>query len=202
MPKIVSRDVVNIIATMAADGSVSGKLKEQYFDYNAFVFRENEGKLAKEAVMEQLEKKHPGLEVDTYSVVNQNDFDQPIVETYSFKHSNSVESIGDKMYFSPMLFFATTENPFRQEVREYPMDFKFAGEQKYLINLTLPDGYKVESLPKSVSIPISNELGALKYMVSATDNQIQVSVALNINTSVIPAGYYEELKAFFAEVIK
>lgn len=202
MPKIVSGNVVSVLAAINPDGTITGKLKEQYLDYNGFMYRENEGKLVKESIVEHREKKNPGLEIENYTAVNLNELDQPVVETYAFRHSNSVEIIGDKMYFSPVLFFATTENPFKQEVREYPMDFKFAHEEKYLFNITIPESYKVESLPKSVAIPLSNDLGNLKYMVSATDKQVQLSVTLTISTSVIPAEYYQELKAFFAEVIK
>ena len=38
MPKMISNDLTNIIATISADGTVEGKIREQYFDYNAFIF--------------------------------------------------------------------------------------------------------------------------------------------------------------------
>ena len=202
MPKIISADIVNVIATIKSDGTVEGKLKEQYFDYNAFVFKEKYGSLAEIAQQERIEKKYSGIEVGDYNFINKTELDKPVIESYSFKHSNSVEIIGDKMYFSPLLFFAQTTNPFKQEKREYQIDFAFANEDKYLINITIPEGYRVEILPKSVTIPTTSKLGFLKYLISITDRQIQLSVTLDINSNTLPAEYYDELKAFFAEVVK
>ena len=143
-----------------------------------------------------------GIEIEEYNFINKTDLDKPIVETYSFKHNNSVEIIGDKMYFSPMLFFAVSENPFKQEKREYPIDFSFPTQDKYLVNITIPDGYIVETLPQSISIPMSDNNGSLKYLVSSNEKQIQLSVTMDINSAIIPPDYYSELKSFFAELIK
>ncbi len=202
MPKMISKDVVNLLATIKADGTIEGKIREQYFDYNAYIFRTQFADLTKESQLERIEKKYKGLEIDEYDFTNRTELDKPIVENYSFKHNNSIEIIGDKMYFSPLLFFALTENPFKQETREYPIDFSYPTEDKYMITITIPDGYAVETLPQSVSIPMSDNNGALKYMVTSKDKQIQLSVTMDINSAIIPSDYYGELKAFFAEVVK
>jgi hypothetical protein len=202
MPKAISKDVVNLIATISSDGNIEGKVKEQYFDYNGFVFRSLNGNLNTESQIERLEKRHKGSEVNEYVLTNTSELTLPIVETYNFNHTNSVEIIGDKMYFSPLLFFALTENPFKQEKREYPIDFSYPKQDKYLINITIPDGYTVETLPQSVSVPMSDTNGSLKYMINNKEKQIQLSVTLDINTAIISSDYYTELKAFFAEVVK
>lgn len=202
MPKMISRDVVNLIATINADGTIDGKVKDQYFDYNAYAFRDSYADLSKETLIEKMEKADKGLEIGEYDFTNKNELSAPIVETYSFKHNNSVEIIGDKMYFSPLLTFAITENPFKQEAREYPVDFSYPYQDKYLMNITIPDGYVVETLPQSVSIPMSDNKGSLKYMITNKNKQIQLSVTMEINSAIISSDYYEELKGFYAEVVK
>jgi hypothetical protein len=42
-----------------------------------------------------------------------------------------------------MLFLAG-ENPFQQEVREYPVDYGFPSQKKNTINIQIPDGYAIE----------------------------------------------------------
>lgn len=202
MPKTVSNDVVNLMATISKDAVLEGKVKEQYFDYNAFIHRDKYANLAKDNYIELLEKRYDALEVNEYDVIGIKELGKPVAETYSFKHSNVVEVIGDKMYFSPMLFFALKENPFKQEKREYPVDFSFPTEDRYLFNITIPDGYVVESLPKSVSIPMSDNLVVFKCLVANTDNKIQVSVTFDVNSPIIPPDYYDELKAVFSEIVK
>lgn len=202
MPKMVSKDVVNVIASISNDGTVEGKIREQYFDYNAYLHRARYAELSNDTQMERIEKEDKGLEISDYDFANKSELDKPVVENYNFRHTNSVEVIGDKMYFSPMLSFALTENPFRQDTREYPMDFSYPKQDKFLANITIPDGYVVDTLPQSVSIPMSDNNGSMKYMITNKDKQIQLSVVMEINSAILPSEYYEEVKGFFAEVVK
>lgn len=202
MPKIVSKDVISLFATINPDGSIVGKIREQYFDYNAFSFRENYGTLSEDAYLEKLEKKYDGIELSDYVVENKMNLDKPIMETYNFKHSNAVEIIGDKMYLSPFLFFAHSTNPFKQEKREYPVDFTFPMQDKFIMSIKIPDGYAVESLPKSVVIQFRDDLAGFKMNISAVGNQIQMTANRDVNTSIFPASYYEDLKLLFAELVK
>ncbi|RKS01580.1 DUF3857 domain-containing protein [Flavobacterium sp. 102] len=201
MPTFNSKDVINMMATIGADGNIKGKIRDQYLDYNAFVYRINNHGVAKESYIEKLEKRHQGLEIEEYEVLNTNDLSKPIVENYSFTSTNSVEIIGDKMYVSPFMFFATTENPFKQETREYPVDFVYPNQDKYNINLTIPEGYVVETLPQPKAVSMPEEMGSFKYNLSNTGNQIQIVFVLDINQAIIGSEYYDALKSFYKEMI-
>ncbi len=48
-----------------------------------------------------------------------------------------------------MLYLVSKENPFKQEVREYPVDFGYPKQEKYNININIPEGFVVESMPES-----------------------------------------------------
>ncbi|MEO8516572.1 MAG: transglutaminase domain-containing protein [Flavobacterium sp.] len=200
-PKMISKDYINVMAKINEKGEIEGKLKEQYFDYNAFNFRDKYTDINKESYIEKLEKKYNNIEVGEYDVVNKNEFDKPVIETYSFKQNSSVDIIGDKMYFSPLLFFAQTVNPFKQEKREYPVDFTFPTQDKYLISVTIPEGYAVESMPVPLAIKLG-EYADFKFNISNAGKQIQISAIVDINTSIVPSESYGDLKTFFAEMIK
>ncbi len=201
MPSFSSQDVVNMLATIDAKGLISGKVREQYLDYNGLRFRENYSGVSKESIMEKMEKRNSGLEVSDYDL-NDKDLGEPVVEKYAFKDSNEADIIGDKLYFSPLLQFATKENPFKQETREFPVDFSFPSKDKYMLNITIPDGYQVESLPKPVALAMDKGYGNFSLAISNTDNQIQATIILNINTSIVPAEDYDTLKEFFKKVIE
>ena len=201
MPKSNSRDILNIIGTINDKGEVSGKIRDQYFDYNAFLFRQKNINISKDAYMEKLEKGHPGLEINDYDVQNSTDLSKPIVENYSFKSTNAIEIIGDKMYFSPLLYFAMTENPFKQETREYPVDFIFPKEGKYNVSITIPEGYVVETLPQPQAMTMPGGLGNFKYIISVNGSQIQLVYILDINQAIIGSENYDLLKNFFKEVV-
>lgn len=201
MPTIPSQDVVNLLATVDNNGQVEGKIREQYLDYNALRFRENYSEVSKETRIEKMEKKSSGLEISEYEL-NDKDSKESVIEKYAFKDSNETDKIGDKIYFSPLLQFTTKENPFKQEMREYPIDFSFPFNDKYMVNIIIPDGYQVESLPNPISLVMDKGYGNFRLAIANTDNHVQVTVNLSINTSIIPADDYEMLKEFFKKVIE
>ncbi|NNT70619.1 DUF3857 domain-containing protein [Flavobacterium sp. IMCC34852] len=201
MPKFNSKEVVNIMAQINAEGQVTGKVRSQYFDYNAFSYRDRNSGINNESIVERIEKRSQGLEVSDYDMQNRSDLSKPVVENYAFTTEKNVEIIGDKMYISPFLFFTLDENPFKQETREYPVDFVFPNQDKYLISLTMPEGYIVETLPQPKAIGLPDDLANFKYNISNNGTQLQLIYSLDINSAIINPDYYDALKSFFKELV-
>jgi hypothetical protein len=101
-----------------------------------------------------------------------------------------------------MLFFTKEQNPFKQETREYPVDYGFPVSEKYIINIRIPEGYKVETLPVSVAFTMENNLGSFKYMANSSENTILLTITQQINSAIISAEYYSMLKDFYQEIVK
>ena len=201
MPKYNSLYNRNVFAEISQDGTVTGQAKEQYFDYEALQFRDKYALIAKESSLEKQEKLFPGLEIENYELKNSNQVYEPILENYDFKNKNVVEIIGNKMFFSPMLYFAKNQNPFKQENRQYPVNFSFPTKDKYSIVITIPDGYKIESLPKSISLATADKEVTFKFSISSSENKITISMNSENNVSVISADHYEALKQFYKVMI-
>ncbi|NNT70618.1 DUF3857 domain-containing protein [Flavobacterium sp. IMCC34852] len=201
MPQLNSKELINIIAQIKPEGQVEGKIRQQYFDYNAYLYRDKYNGLVKESLVDRLEKKYKGIEVTDYEVQNNLDLTKPIIENYNFTTNNSVEVIGDKIYTSPFLFFTLDVNPFKQEVREYPVDFGYPHQDKYNISLTIPEGYVIETLPTPKAVSMPDGLANFKYNISSTEKAVQISYAIDINNAVIGSEYYDALKSFFKELV-
>nr|WP_294774380.1 hypothetical protein [uncultured Flavobacterium sp.] len=201
MPKFNSHTVTNILANVSEEGEVTGKIRRQYLEYNAYVFKERNDGFTPESLIEKLEKKHNGLEVSEYTIQNNSDFLKPVVESYSCKTTDDAEVIADRMYVSPFLYFATTENPFKQEQRKYPIDFVFPHQVKFNISFKIPDSYSIEKIPESKALAMPDNLGSMKYNSSMDGNQIQILYTFEINQAIIEPEYYEILKNFYKEVI-
>lgn len=201
MPKFNSKEMINLMAEINAQGEVLGKVRDQYFDYNAYNYRNTYNGVTKETMIEKIEKRHQGLEISEYDVQNSAELSKPIIENYSFSSNNFVEIIGEKMYFSPLLHFTQTENPFKQETRLYPIDFVYPNQDKYSVSIKIPEGYSVESLPSSKALGLPDDLGNFKYSISNTGNQIQLMYSFDINTPIISSDMYEVVKTFYKEMI-
>jgi hypothetical protein len=125
MPKKASNDNVIMMYAIDATGKITGKLRRQRTDHNAMKFRSEIENTKEEDYLEKLENANGKIEIADYSRVNEKDVKLPIVENCSFTGTNLCEIIGEKMYVNPLLFFTEEHNPFKQETREYPIDFGF-----------------------------------------------------------------------------
>ena len=201
MPQTSSKEAFIVIAKIDVDGKISGSVRNQYLDYIGYIFRENYASMSKDSYVEEMEKKFVGLEVENYEVSNKTDLKKPIIEVFDFVNNNLVERICGKIYFSPMLFYTTTVNPFKQETRNFPLDFSYPYQDKYNFTITIPEGYEVESMPKPMNIAMENNVAGFKYILASSGNQVQVAVVMEINYASIPAEYYVALKDFFGQLI-
>ena len=192
----------NIIANIDSFGEVSGQVSNTYFDFEALKFREKFSGVSHESIVENLEKKYSGIEIENYELKNDKLIYEPVIEKFSIKSNNVAEIIGDRIFFSPMLCFALAQNPFKQERRQYPVNFSFPTKNKYLISINIPEGYVIESLPESIAIGINQKQVTFKFALSANEKQITVNVNLDINSTVIPLEDYDNLKQFFKLVIE
>lgn len=200
MPTENSADISGVMLNLDDKGVFSGKIRKQYSKYYALKFREIKNELSNDDYLQKIEKEN-NFEVSDYELTNE-DLNEPVVEKYSVIANSSVDIIGDKMYFSPLLFLASKENPFKQEIREYPVDFSFPLRNKYQINITIPDGYKVENLPKPMAIAMAKNYGSYKFSIAnVTPNVIQITAILDVNSPIIPSEDYSFLKEFFKMMI-
>ncbi|HEX9979517.1 MAG TPA: DUF3857 domain-containing protein [Flavobacterium sp.] len=84
MPTSNSKEAVSIMASINTDGSVSGKMRDQYNDYNAYTFREQYIGISEDSYLQKLEGKYKGIEISEYEVANSSELAKPVMETYSF----------------------------------------------------------------------------------------------------------------------
>ena len=202
VPKTVAKEAITLMCTINHDGTVAGKIRDQYMDHNAYLFRDKYTGMQQDNYLEEMEDKYKGIAINDYKITNEKDVTKPLIEEYSFTHNNVADVIGNKIYLSPMLFFKRHENPFKQETREYPVDFAFPYQDKYAINLKVPDGYTIESLPKPVAITMEENIGSFKYNILVTGNNIQLSITFEINLPNVSADYYKTLKDFYQKMLE
>lgn len=201
VPAAPSLSTVSLMAEMDEEGKLTGQVKEEYYSYSAQRFRNSSGEMSSDTNIERLEKKYAGIIIDEYEVINQNELNEAVAEKYTFAHDGAVDIIADKIYMNPMLFFAVDENPFKKDKREYPIDFVYPVQSRYMMSITLPEGYKVESVPESATITMEDDIAAFSYNVIASGNRINFRGAFVINTAVVPQDYYLKIKDFFQQLI-
>ncbi|MDX6180545.1 DUF3857 domain-containing protein [Flavobacterium sp. Fl-77] len=201
MPKKVSNDIVFLSYAIDPEGKVSGKARRQCFDHNAMITRNNIEGLKEEEYLEKLENENNKIEISDYVRTNQKEILLPTIETYSFTGNNLCEVIGGKIYVDPMLFFSNHENPFKQEIREYPVDFGYPFLDKYSITIQIPEGFTVETLPAPVVMNMEDNLGSFKFVIAQNQNVLQLNVVHQINEAIVTTEKYDMLKEYYKGMV-
>ncbi len=201
-PKEKSKKTVSIIASLKDTGSLEGGIRTVKTNHDAMIYREQYLEADKNQYLEKLENKYTDMEIDGFEVKNEMDLSKPIMESFKFTLENQADIIADKLYFSPLFFLRTKENPFKLEKREFPVDFGYPSSSKYMINIDLPEGYKVEVIPEPLVMTMPDNLGTFKYNISASDKKIQLVIDTEINESIISPIYYEVLKEYFSKMVE
>jgi hypothetical protein len=201
MPKTASNSTVMMSYAIDDKGGISGKIRRQKTDYEALIFRTNNENIKEDNYLEKLENEKGNIEISGYSRTNGKDIKLPVIENLSFSGANLTEIINGKIYVNPMLFFTSEQNPFKQETREYPVDYGYPSIDKFMINIQIPEGYKVEALPVSAAFTMEDNMGSFKYSINNSENGIQISIVKQINSAIIPSEYYSMVKEFYQGMI-
>lgn len=201
MPKKASNNNVVMMYTIDVTGKITGKLRRQRTNHNAMSFRSEIENIKEEDYLERLENENAKIEIADYKRTNEKDVKLPIVETCSFTGTNLCEIIGEKMYINPLLFLTKEQNPFKQEEREYPVDYGFPFMDNFTVNIDIPKGYVIETLPKSAILNMEDNIGGFKFISRASENNIQLSISHQINTPIVSSEYYSMLKDYYQNMI-
>lgn len=108
---------------------------------------------------------------------------------------------GDRLYVNPMLFSHLTNNPFIQSKRELPIEFPYPYTFALNSELTLPEGYVVEEMPKSQVVRTDDNLFICKYMIEQKGNRISVNYIFNLKAYQFSTEKYKQLQEIWSKVI-
>jgi Domain of Unknown Function with PDB structure (DUF3857) len=202
LPKKASIDFKSINYKINEDLTISGKIRNRLTSHNALSYRKKFKNLNTEEHIEHLEKDKGEIIVSSLKIENEADISKPILTSYEFTLDDNVESIGDKLYFSPLLFFTFDENPFKEETRDYPIDFVHPHLDKYMVNIMMPEGYEVEALPENINYKLPEDEGNYSYLIKKNGKYLQISIAFNYANSLVLSSRYQTFRAFFNSYIE
>ncbi len=190
-----------VTAEIKPDLSVTGKAQNRFTGNYAFKYRTEFKSLNEDAQRKEIEKNSNQVELSALHFENLDTTGKPVSLEYDFESMDAIEDVAGKLYFSPMVFMATKESPFKPETRDYPIDFGYPMKDRYIINIALPEGYKVESLPENAVFNLGENTGSYRYLISQVGNKLQLSVEFTLNKAYIAAEEYGNLKKFYELLI-
>lgn len=202
VPSELSKKITSLNIVLKENGDIEGKERELRTFYNAYLFRNRNNAISEEDYLDKKENDNNGLEISNYEIKNKSTLGKPIIESYDFFMENQSDVIGDKIYFSPLFYNTDKENPFKLEERNYPIDFVFPWQERYMVNITIPEGYEVTSVPENMLLSLPNSMGSFSYTIVQNENKIQVVVDVKMNQAIIPVGDYAGIKELYKNIVE
>lgn len=189
------------ISAKITDNGIEGNSRKMLNNNNALNYREKVSKLSKEEMTKHLNEYYETIDVLDSRIVNLEDFNKDIGQTIKFETESYIEDISGKTYISPLLFEAEENNPFKIEKREYPIYFNKPWVHSVTVNLQIPEGYSIESVPEDKEILLPDNLGGFQYKIVQKGSLIQIDSNIVINQPVIQSAEYDTIKNFFKDII-
>ncbi|WP_396595985.1 DUF3857 domain-containing protein [Dokdonia sp. R86516] len=205
-------EVVKLIGKQAIhDALVNVKIDEvgapivivnnRYTHNDAYGMRKNlSGKDASE-MSKFVSSIYNDYEILDLGVEEKENVSKPLKISFKARVDDYFETIGDKIYISPLLFFGQETNVFKAEERKLPIDYDYGRLSRFIFNIEIPDGYQVESMPESLSVSLAGNIGFYKYIISKNVNGVTISVQRSINESFLAADSYGDLKKFYEAIV-
>lgn len=106
------------------------------------------------------------------------------------------------IYFSPNIFTGIDDNPFASETRLTGVDFRYL--KKIIINgrYKIPEGYKVESCPKSLLTYMPDKSITFKRVAGEMEGYIIVNYVIDYTRTAYDVGEYGDLREFYKKMFE
>jgi Domain of Unknown Function with PDB structure (DUF3858)/Domain of Unknown Function with PDB structure (DUF3857) len=125
--------------------------------------------------------------------------DDPVTMTYNIDFNHGGKDI---FYFSPVLVKFYEENPFHSVQRKYPVEMPCKIDKTFILNMSIPDGYALEELPKSLTVKLNEKDGIFDYIISSEDGTIHLKTRITLYKANFQPQDYEGLRSFFSYVLQ
>lgn len=181
---------------------LKGKSLNFFSGLDAKSYRDKYRNINKDSYLQILEKDKGNINITDIETENQSEPGADIKESFAFELLDAMEVLNDKMYLKPMLFLAQSENPFKADQRIYPIIFNYPTLHNNTINIMVPDGYEVESLPQSSIVQLNTDSGTFKYVVLQNGKFIRIESVLDFKQIVYTPNDYKALKDFYAHIVE
>ena len=180
--------------------AMTGTYKETQGYYTSLDIRDSVSKRGEDAYFEELRKAYPfEVQLSDKQIDSLKAYDEPVTVHYAL----TIPMAGDdRIYFNPMLSEGKKENPFAAAVRLYPIEMPYKIEELFVLQMDIPKGYEVEELPKSMRVKLNESDGTYDYGFLQDGESIQFRSRLVLKRTYFLPEEYQNLRDFFALVVK
>jgi len=194
---------IRVQMTLAADGdNASGSAVVSNSGYYYINQQKSLATLGKEAYVAQIEEDFgDDFYITEYKENSVRPTKNLVIEQFRFEIENQLEE--DKIYINPFLITFFPKNPFIASERHYPIDFGYQRHYGYTLSLTLPEGYRLKSLPEVQLLTLPGNSGSLRFEAAQQVNgSISVLFDFKLSATQYKSEAYHLIKEFFQKAVE
>jgi len=198
-PKTMNMNSVITRARLDEDGQLHCETVIRFDNYLAAKERKiiegNKEKYFKEKYEELI----PGISITKYEIVSEMDIESSLSISIQYSIQDFAQIIGDKAYFTPLIFHKIISNPFKTEKRSFNIEYEFPFIFDEEIEITIPESYSLVEKPRNVNMKMSKLI--YRRFLEVNNNIIKAKRFFQLNDNIITYIYYNELREFFSQVV-
>ena len=196
---------------LSEDGTLEGDVRIEYGGQSALVNRleiyENSPSKREEDLKEEIKRHMATAEVSNVLIENVTDISKPLVYQYKIRVPNYAQKTGKRLFFQPGFFEYGESALFSGATRKYDIYFPYPWSENDDIEITLPEGFALDSAENPTEVADSSKIGRLKIEIGVNKSQTFMKYNRqfyfgNGGTILFGASAYQPLKNLFDEFQK
>ena len=195
------RKSIFINAEIKPEGKMEGTAQISCPSYKRIEELDDYNSVGEKKYIENLRDDDNNLKISELKMQNMDVDSLPLIQNVKF-NLDLAGSDDSYIYFNSNLFSSLYKNPFLSDKRSSNIDFGYP--QNLTINGVFkePAGYKVDVLPKNVSMVMPDKGITFKRIVGEQDGNIIVRYVIMYNKSVYLKDDYENFHEFFKQLFQ
>ncbi|MBS1521550.1 MAG: DUF3857 domain-containing protein [Bacteroidetes bacterium] len=188
--------------TLQDDGKMKGSITRYSSGYSGYLRRIEIKKFnSVNEYVESIGEKMRKTKIVKSDIVNIDSLDKPLGETYDVEMNIYDNMNHDHLSFSPFLLNQITTNPFKLAERDFPVDWGMPSDERYIVNVHLPQQYVLENPPQAMAIAMPNKGGNFFTAFDGDNQNFSFSYDTRFNKSVYSPEEYPYLKELYNKII-
>lgn len=183
--------------TLDNKGSLEGAIELHRLGFSAFHYKNSYYPNTINSYKEEVADKHPSWMIDEHEVSIE---EEKVVEHLSFNTEAEFNEPLEDIYFKLIFFQQTTNNPFKLDARKYSVSLYEPAYEALVYNITIPEGYEVQSIPENLSIRVPGNKCSYLYSCATEGNIIRLTSIFKVNKTEFNQDEYHYLKEFWTQL--
>jgi hypothetical protein len=124
--------------------------------------------------------------------------DGPLTASFNIELPSYASAAGKRLLVPSCLFQAKLMDAFKHAERKFPVYFPYAFTESDRVNITIPDGYRIETTPQEQTVSIG--FAAYQNVVQFDGKQLVTQRLLQVNGIFFRLEQYPDVRDFFGKV--